>query len=365
MNNVHDHTKNITYINFNDEDYATLSKLKCVELREIARENKIKISGKKQDIIERIRDNFIRSKCANKIQRIFRGFIARRFKQLSGPALYNRKICINDTDFVTMENILDVDWFDFFSYKDIDGTIYGFSLLSFLRYTSKHNRNVRNPYNRLPIGFNNIKNAFDLFQNNKALVGISKYNLTNVRITLPDPYNNYSISHSYYRPLLYSNISTTSRVRRLYNKMVEYRHLTLNQRIQNIFIEFDILGNYTQSVWFTSLTSHGYPKFFRLLKDIWMFRANLTRETKYKVCCLFDPFQNIISSGINLFSQTDYGDMRIISHIKLLCITAMETLIYSGIDEEHCKLGSLYCLMALTRVSHSARISMPWLYDAY
>jgi hypothetical protein len=42
----------------------------------------------------------------------------------------------------------------------------------------------------------------------------------------------------------------------------------------------------------------------------------------------------------------------------------METLTFTGIDEEHCKLGALYCLMALTSVSQSARIALPWLYDS-
>jgi hypothetical protein len=365
MNNVHDNKNDITYFNFIIENNDVLPKLKCIELREILRENKLKISGKKKILIERIMHHAMRYTRIIQIQKIFRGYMSRCVKLLSGPALYNRKLCINDTDFVTMENIRLIDWFDFFSYQDNDGIVYGFSLLSFLRYVSKNNRNVCNPYTRLPIEINIIKRAIRLFQNNRALLGKSKYNLTNINLALPNPYINYNISYLYYHPRLYTNVITTTRVRRIYDNLIEYRHLTLNQRIQNIFIEFDMLGNYTQSVWFTSLTSHCYPKFFKILKDIWMFRANLTPETKYKVCCLFDPFQSIITNGVHLFSQNDYGNIRILSHIKLLCVTTIETLIYSGIDEEHCKLGSLYCLMALTRVSHSARISMPWLYDAY
>ena len=365
MNSAHDNKTDITYHTFNDKDDSILTNLTCIELRKIARENRLKISGRKAELIKRITTHYVYSKQADKVQRIFRGYITRRSNKLSGPALHNRKICVNDTDFVTMENITDIEWYDFFSYKDKDGIIYGFSLLSFVRYVSNHNRNICNPYNRTSIEFNIVKNAVDLFRINKAIVGISKYNMTDVSISLPNPYINYNISYTYYHPHFRLGTHITASIRNLYNKIIEYRHLTLNQRIQNIFIEFDRLGNYTQSVWFTSLTSYCYPKFLRILKDIWRFRAGLTEYTKQKVCCIFDPFHMILTAETNLFSQNENENMRILLHIKLLCVTSMETLIYTGVDEEHCKLGSLYCLMALTKVSHSARITMPWLYDAY
>ena len=365
MKTAHAEIKTITYHTYNPKDESILSKLRCIDLRQIARENYIKISGKKADLIERISKHFIKSKKSQIIQTIYRGSIVRYSKHLSGPALYNRKICINDTDFVSMENISDVAWYDFFSYKDSDDTIYGFSLLSFVKYISSSNRNVCNPYNRNPIEYNTIKNAIDLFQINKSIVGRSKYNITDIRVRLPNPYINYHLSYLYYHPQLYYNIRATPQVRHIYNKMIEYRHLTLNQRIQNIFIEFDRLGNYTQSQWFTGLTLHCYPKFLRILKDIWRFRADISSETKHKICSIYDPFQLILTSNIDSITQNQQDYSCSISHIKLVCVTSMETLIYTGIDEEHCKLGSLYCLMALTRVCHSARITMPWLYDAY
>jgi hypothetical protein len=48
----------------------------------------------------------------------------------------------------------------------------------------------------------------------------------------------------------------------------------------------------------------------------------------------------------------------------LACLTVIENLVYSGIDEDHKKLGTLHALSGLTMVSHDARQAMPWLYDS-
>jgi hypothetical protein len=42
-----------------------------------------------------------------------------------------------------------------------------------------------------------------------------------------------------------------------------------------------------------------------------------------------------------------------------------ETLIYSGIDDEHKQLGAMYFLTGITIVSQSARNQMPWLYENF
>jgi hypothetical protein len=57
---------------------------------------------------------------------MFRGVLQRKFNKLFGPALFNRKLCINQTDFVTMDDLFPLPYTRFFSFKDKDDFIYGF-----------------------------------------------------------------------------------------------------------------------------------------------------------------------------------------------------------------------------------------------
>jgi hypothetical protein len=132
-------------------------------------------------------------------------------------------------------------------------------------------------------------------------------------------------------------------------KMNEIRIFSIPQRIENLFIEIDLLGNYTTSEWFKNLSSIELSRYFNCLYDIWHFRAQLSNETKNKICNLNDPFSLNSSSRDGILG---------------LCLFVMENLIHCGIDIEHRQLGALYVLSALTVVSIPARISMNWLYDA-
>jgi len=47
-----------------------------------------------------------------------------------------------------------------------------------------------------------------------------------------------------------------------------------------------------------------------------------------------------------------------------VCLTAMEDLVYMGIDTDARMLGSFQVLTSLTLVSGRARTAMPWLYES-
>ena len=143
------------------------------------------------------------------------------------------------------------------------------------------------------------------------------------------------------------------RLENIYKKLYNLQKETLHNRIRELFIEIDLLGNYTTSNWFKNLTILELSRFFNCLYDIWHFRAQLSSETKNKICCLNDPFSLNVSRNVTN-----------INSIKEHCIFVMENLIHYGIDTEHKQLGALYVLSALTVVSIPARLSMNWLYEA-
>ena len=60
-------------------------------------------------------------------------------------------------------------------------------------------------------------------------------------------------------------------------KRVELKTLDLFQHINS-------LGNYSDPNWFLSLSRTQLIRFYRELYDIWSYRANLSDETKMKIC---------------------------------------------------------------------------------
>ena len=86
-----------TIKNYND---ITKYNYNITQLKIIAKKYKIKISGNKNELVSRIFSYLYLSSHIIKIQKFFRGFIVKKYKDLHGPASINRKLCTNSTDFI-------------------------------------------------------------------------------------------------------------------------------------------------------------------------------------------------------------------------------------------------------------------------
>ena len=123
-----------------------------------------------------------------------------------------------------------------------------------------------------------------------------------------------------------------------------------------ILNQINMLGNYANSSWFTSLNRINLVIFIKELIDIWNYRANLDDITKINICPpTGNPFKNIVNSNLN-----------ILEFIKLrkIATTIIDNMISSGIDIENQKLGAFYVLSGLTLVNIDAANAMPWLYQS-
>jgi hypothetical protein len=293
------------------------------QLKNFAKNYKLKIGGTKKELITRIYVFLQLSYYITKIQKIFRGSLQRIFNRLHGPAYKNRKICTNDTDFITMENLNELSFNQFFSYKDVDGFIYGFdvaSIFNLIYMKNNSKKSSQNPYNR------NIIPA-DVLINLKILVKIGKILNKNIYLEIKD------------EPMVISN-----------EKAVEMRALTLFQNINS-------LGNYSNSEWFLSLSRNNLVKFVRELNDIWQYRAQLSLEVKIKICPPNgNPFRNLNIPYIH--TEPD------INNVKKVILEVLEKLVNNGIDSDSKSLGAYYVLAALTLVNVEAATSLPWLFQS-
>ena len=299
-------------------------KYKMDELRKLCMQYKVSRAGNKEEITKRLYDYCKNSIVPLKIQKVVRGFLYRKLIKLRGPAFRKRNICTNETDFFTMDEMHEIPYEQFYSYKDMDGFIYGFNILSLHNLISKEGDTTKNPYNRNSI-------TSDIKQDIRRIVKLSALLKMPLDIVIKqdiiDP-----------------------------RKRMELRILELFQTINSY-------GNYANSEWFLELNNIGHIRFARELFDIWNYRAQLSNLKKYEICpphgnpFLGTPYFTNAASNMTLVNLG-------IDVLLRFNMQIIENLVKSAIDVDNKTLGSFYVLTALTLVSEPAREAMPWLYEA-
>jgi hypothetical protein len=293
------------------------------QLKMIAKIYKYKITGNKNELIIRIYSNLYFSSFIIKIQKVFRGLIVKKYKNLHGPASLNRKICTNQGDFITMEPVEEINFHQFLSYKDKDGFIYGFDIISLhnLFLKSKDIESVQNPYNRSLIPESVIKTI-------KSVIRLSRILKIHINLHYDDDSEGLSLE-----------------------KTVELRTISLFQNI-------DSLGNYSNANWFLSLNRIQLIKFVKELIEIWNYRSQITNEVKRSICPpTGDPFRHLNMTYVHTESN--------IHNVKKVILEVMEKLVNIGIDKDSKSLGAYYVLGSLTLVNSDAAIALPWLFQSF
>ena len=293
------------------------------QLKEISTHHKIKISTSlaKADIVTKIYNYFKHYDNTVIIQKAWRSYLYNQYNKLRGPARFKRNLCVNDTDFFTMDDLTDIPYNQFFSFQDTDNIIYGFDIMSIYTLFDKgFDGKIVNPYNRNILPKNVKKNMM-------KLIWLSKLFNEPMNLKMNDDETNNEVTF-----------------------------LTIDERVVTLFHDIDILGNYTDSKWFLDLTHNYLIKFLVELNDIWMYRANLSDEIKREVCPTYR----------DLFRIMYINDLRSVSTLIVqdIIVTIMERLVKTGINHDSRCLGANYVLCALTLVSPDAAIALPWLYQS-
>ena len=286
------------------------------QLKLICKHYKLPRSGSKNHLIKIIYNYLYLSDAALKIQKLARGFLIRKINVMRGPALFKRSLCVNDTDFFTLEPLTKISINQFYSVKDIDGFIYGFDILS-LWQLFKKSTTVQNPYNRQ---------------------------------TIP------SETYLVLRKLIYQSKNINQKI----NIQLEYPNVNVEKelelRIIELFQFINTLGNYSDHSWFLNLDKIYLIRFCRELYDIWNHRAQLTEEVKRKISPRGNPFRSMLIHSLDS-SETLFN-------IRKTIIAVMENMIYHGLTNDDKSLGAYYILTALTLQSPAAADALPWLYQS-
>jgi hypothetical protein len=302
-------------------EYSLLLKFNYTvqQLKLFAKTYKLKITGNKQQLVLRIYSHLYLSNNIIKIQKLIRGYLIRKYNNIQGPAFKNRLLCNNTFDFLSMDKLTTIQNEQFFSFKDEDGFIYGFDIMSLYNLIYKCNGVVKNPFNQQPLTSKVIENL-------KSLLRLSKILKINISTEILDVTK------------VVSN-----------KKSIELRTLTLFQNI-------DALGNYSNPQWFLILNRNQLIKFLRELIDIWHYRANLTNEIKRAIC---PPTGNPFMINFNILQTLENLD-----DVRKIILEILEKMINTSINKDYKCLSAYYILGAITLVNNDAATSLPWLYEA-
>ena len=300
-------------LNFKEYDMILNKNYNVSQLKTMARYYKLKISGNKKELIKRVWNFLKYSNYANKIQKLWRGYIVREYNVVS-----KIKKCVNSTDFLSLTSISKIPIKQLFCFKDEDGFIYGFDAKSFYNLILK-NKKPTNPYNRKELSNKTI-------QKFKKFVKYGKILGRNIVLDISDDTTNLSLE-----------------------KQIELKAHAIFQKI-------DQFGHITDTNWFLDLNRNHLKRLLHELIDIWNYRASLEPSTKIAICPPNgNPFGALNTQQINSLTKAEF-------QIKLLSI--FSKLLTSGIEHQSRALGAFYILGAITLVSQSAAIALPWLFES-
>ena len=328
-------------------DYAILKEgnntYTLLQLKEICRFHKQKMTGKKEQLAENLYTYLYKSKYAVLIQKQWRKYYIKLYNRFRGPARLNKAICVNETDFYTMEPLTNIPYLQFFSYSDDEDdkkknkVVYGFDILSLFmlmknEYGHTDEELLKNPYTREPFPDKTKDALFQLIRASK------RFPADRILLKIEEP--------KLPAPLPLTN-NTTINIRE-----------SIALRSTALFNAINDLGNYTLATWFTNLEHPQLSRFIREIYDIWTYRANLSDTVKREICPPYgNPFMlNILNPQmLNSFPADS---------LKLFVLDIMEQFVKEGINRDSRYLGANYILCALTLVSPDAAEALPWLYQS-
>jgi hypothetical protein len=299
--------------------YSDYSKLRNYDytvndLKDIYTRFKIKWKQKrKKDIVEDCYLHLKHHYFASKIQRFLSNHFIKIFNKTQGPAILKRDMCNNVEDFLTTESMKEIDYYFFLSYRDTDGFVYGFNIISIYNLIVK--KDTKNPYTRNEFSMELIEMVIKRIEYNRIMKKV----------------------HHEISPI----------------------QLSSNNKLISLFQKIDLLGNYTQVEWLINLTPFYIRRFILELYDIWDYRSQLTKEMKINICPpLGYPFKDI---PLHIIQNNNHIST---DNLKNYCALIINQLINSSSERENQSLGAIYVLSALTLVNPSAAESMPWLYQS-
>lgn len=327
-----------TWTSFAETSTHTLPQLKY-----LCRLFKVRLTGNKTELKMYIKTHLCRSWSARKVQKQWRKYMAQQWSLSRGPARFNRALCVNTTDFCTMDDLSTLPFHRFFSFCGSDNKIYGFDILSFYNLCELPSSiaAVTNPYTREGISIHVYLRLLQCIDLSKIL------------------YNQDVIAEEDEEDIKEATVATVATVPAETN--LNNRRLSpadIEREIHVLFRAIDDLGNYSDPSWLLDLERPRLLKFLLDLNDIWSHRANLRVQVKRDI----SPYGNPFELADIIIGDLEYMELQ---DLRLLALKVMIVFVHAGVNRDSQILGAMYVLGALTLSSHAAATALPWLFDSF
>ena len=251
---------------------------------------------------------------------------------LHGPGYINRSIINNDTDFFTLENILEIPNQFFFSFLDKNGFYYGFdirSLKQLLNYNNKNNKNNDNNDNKI----------FNIGVNSEFI---------NPYSTLPLINNVIKRIFNLINKLEYDGCSLSIK-----NELELTPKQKMRNSIMNVFNLIDNFGYQTNIDWITSMKLNELKKLYAIMEDIWNYRCNLSMESKLEII----PNEKVYP--LFYFSVDYVYTIKNYNNVLDIVLKVFERLLTESNQIACRSLGAIYIISGITFVSIEAANTYP------
>ena len=276
--------------------------------------------GKKAEVTNRL-DTFYKSlrryqsniNVIVNIQRRFREKLNKQYVNIKGPGFLDKGLCVNDEDFLTFEHKDEIVNKYFFSYRDNSEVVFFFDVRSLLKLIDLKKNN---PYTTEPIPYSVKQKVIKIVEKLKSDGTYQEHE--ECKMSKEQEYN--------------------------------ARVIKLFQTID----ELDIVAGGADPNWFFELNFKRLKDFYRIIEDIWNYRAELTNSRKLELV----PSRKIfIMNPKYIFAIKENK----INELKDYLLSEMEEMVTASSNIENRKTGALYILTAFTEIHPRAAEALPWL----
>ena len=272
------------------------------------------------------------------------------FKQnLHGPAFNNRQLCVNDSDFFTLDELKDIPNDDFFSFNDEKKFLYGFSIDSIIQLILKSDENYCEQFSRKIKNKNNTNSQSKICYYQFIKILYNHYS----KIKIMNPYTRFVIDNKIKLKAirLYARKEyDTNRVEQV-EEVINIKTLVKNKCL-NIFQKIDMFGYQTNLNWLYNQNQTVLKIFYKKLALLWNFEFGLNNEARYKISRSYNIFINL--HDIMISKQDKYTLLD-----KIL--EPVNAMVSNGQTDSDKQSGCIIVLYAMAFIDNRCILANPWL----